>query len=562
MPSEVSTSSTEQALARMVEQLKRELSDARRREAATAAVLNVISCSNFELQPVFDAIVQSGLKLFSGAAITIAVPEGDLVKAVAVAEPDPARAAALWRRFPIPLTREYVNGVAILDRRLVDIPDVEKAPPELAAGARNVRDGGNRAIAVVPMMRGDVAIGAISVVRFAPGPLSDEQVAILKTFADQAVIAIENARLFAELKETLEFQTATSEVLSIISRSPAQVQPVLDAIVENAGRLCHAEYAFVYKLENERFYLVASNNAEAEHAKYIAHHPPNLDRGSVAGRAALDCATVHVADALADPQYTRRDSQRLGRYRSLLGVPLLRDGAPIGVLVLLRTKVAPFTDKQVELVTAFADQAVIATRNVGLFQEVATRTLELTQSLEYQTATGEVLNIIRRSPTQLQPVLDTIVETAARLCQAEYALIFRHIAEEVSKNGYFLTRTSKAVRDRCIEEGATIARASVNFILRGITFGSHRFGQSGDDSLTLAQAFFRNVLGLCDSAGLPLTDDERDILGQWIQGELPEERATALGSDAIPEPMPEPQPEPVAETAPQESEAEPQEVQA
>jgi GAF domain-containing protein/anti-sigma regulatory factor (Ser/Thr protein kinase) len=605
----MSTAGSEQDLARMVEQLTRELSEAHQREAAAAEVLNVISRSNFQVQPVFDSIVQSGLKLFSGAAITIAVPDGDLVKAVAVAEPDPARAAALWRRFPVPLTREYINGVAILDCRSVDIADVEQAPPELAAGARNVRDGGNRAIAVMPMKRGDVAIGALSVVRLAPGPLSDRQIAILKTFADQAVIAIENARLLeevqartaelsdalerqtaisevlkvsssssgelqpvfqavlsnavrlcgakfgtlflcegdayrcvamhnappaliesrrrepivrpgpwsslvrssktklpvqipdvtadqgyldrdpvridmlqlgryrsvltvpmlkhnevigafniwrqepelfmdkqieplrtfadqaviaienarlvTELRESLEYQTVTSEVLSIISRSPAQVQPVLDAIVENAARLCHAEYAFVYKLENGNFHLVASNNAEAEHAKYVARHPPNLDRGSVAGRAALDCVTVHVIDALADPQYTRSDSQKLGRYRTLLGVPLLRDGVPVGVLVLLRTKVAPFTDKQIAFVTAFADQAVIATHNVGLFQEVQTRTRELKQSLEYQTATGEVLNIISRSPTELQPVLDVIVETAARLCLADLAYIFK-----------------------------------------------------------------------------------------------------------------------------------------
>ena len=439
MHSKTPTVSADQDVADRMLELERELSEAHRREAATAEVLNVISRSKFDLQPVFDAIVESGLKLFSDAAITIALPDGDVVKAVAVAEPDPARAAALWRRFPIPLTREYMNGVAILDRRPVDIPDVENAPPELAVGARNVREGGNRAIAVMPMMLGDVAIGALSVVRLAPGALSDKQLAILKTFADQAVIAIENARLFTELKESLEYQTATGDVLSIIARSPAQVQPVLDAIVQNAGRLCHADYAFVYRLENGKFQLVASNNAEAEHAKYIALNPPNLDRGSVAGRAALDRATVHVTDALADARYTRSDSQRIGKYRSLLGVPLLRDGVPTGVLVLLRTKVAPFSDKQIALVTAFADQAVIATRNVGLFQEVQTRTRELTQSLEYQTATGEVLNIISRSPTELQPVLDTIVETAARLCLADLAYVFK-----LEAGRFRLAATSKA----------------------------------------------------------------------------------------------------------------------
>ncbi len=188
-------------------------------QTATGEVLNVISNSVSDAQPVFDAIVQSGLRLFPDSAVFIALPENGMVRAAAMSEKDPARAEAWKRRFPFPLTREYMHSIAILDRTVVDVPDVRNAPPEIATGARNFLASGYRAVTIMPMMRGDTAIGALSVVRLQPGALSTKERSVLKTFADQAVIAIENTRLLSELRESLQQQTATANVLKVISRS-------------------------------------------------------------------------------------------------------------------------------------------------------------------------------------------------------------------------------------------------------------------------------------------------------------------------------------------------------
>jgi two-component system NtrC family sensor kinase len=204
----------------------------------------------------------------------------------------------------------------------------------------------------------------------------------VKNFASQAGIAIENTRLLNELRESLQQQTATSDVLSVISRSKFDLQPVLDTIVETASRLCDAEFAIIRTLQDGKYHIVAANNAEAAFIKYASEHPVSPGRGSLVGRTALECKTVHLPDCLADPEFTFIDHQSIGNFRTMLGVPLLRENIPIGIVVLLRSAVKPFTDKQIELVETFADQAVIAIENVRLFDEVQARTRELAQSVE------------------------------------------------------------------------------------------------------------------------------------------------------------------------------------
>jgi GAF domain-containing protein len=359
-----------------------ELSEALEQQTATAEILRVISNSLTDTQPVFDAIVQSGLKLFPKAAISIALPDGNQVNAVAMAEPDPNRAEAWRRRFPFPLERRYMHSTAILDRKVVDITDVENAPEEFAVGSRNFLESGYRAITIVPMMRGDSAIGALSVVRLEPGPLSDKQHAILRTFASQAVIAIENTRLLRELSESLRQQTATADVLKVISQSAFDLPTVLRTLVEAAARLCEADQGTIAREQSGLFYRVASYGFSEEFNATISALPVAHERGSATGRALVERRVVHIPDVEADPEYTFAEAKRLGGFRTILAVPMLREGAAIGVLTLTRKTARPFTEKQIDLVSTFADQAAIAIENVRLFESAEARTRELAKSLE------------------------------------------------------------------------------------------------------------------------------------------------------------------------------------
>ena len=367
-----------------------DLTESLEQQTATSEILQVISNSVNDTQPVFDAIVQSGLKLFPGALVSVALRHGDTINAAAVAAPDPARVEA-WRRTlsRTPLARNYMHGAALLDRRMVDIPDVADAPAEFAAGGQNFLTSGNRAITIMPMMRGDEAIGLLSVVRLMAGPLSDKQLAVLRTFASQAVIAIENTRLLNELRqrtddltESLEQQTATADVLSVMSRSKFDLQPILQSVVDTAVRLCRAEQGTISRLDGGLYRFAAGYSLSLKYYELERATPIAPGLGTVVGRAAINRRVARIDDAMIDPLYEKKEDAAIAGIHSMIGVPLMRDGEPIGVIALARRRVEPFSDREIELVTIFADQAVIAIENVRLFDEVQARTEELSGSLE------------------------------------------------------------------------------------------------------------------------------------------------------------------------------------
>jgi GAF domain-containing protein len=403
---------------------ERELAEAHAREAASAEILRVIASSPADSQPVFDAIVRSGAKLFPGAALTIGVPEGDKVVAIAIAEPDRARAESWRSRFPVPLTRAYLHGVCILDVKVVDIPDVTEAPAELAVGAKNFFASGYRAITMVPLVQGNTAIGALSLVRLAAGTITKEQLALLKAFAAQAVIAVENTQLLSELRESLSQQTATADVLKAISRETFDLPAVLDTLIASACRLCDANIGTIRYEDGPGYGLAATYGCRPEWHQHFATYSTKPNRASVFGQTILKGSAVHIPDVLEDPDYARPEAQKLMNLRAALGVPLVRDGRVFGVVNLFRTTPRPFTQKQIELAETFADQAVIAIENVRLFEAEQRRTAELTESLTQQTATADVLKVISRSTFDLQSVLNTLTESATKLCQASKGVIF------------------------------------------------------------------------------------------------------------------------------------------
>jgi signal transduction histidine kinase len=424
MPSPVSTSREELDLNRKVLELERDLAEALQQQRAISEVLEVINNSAGNPAPAFDAMLNNATRLCQADCGILWTYSGQRFQAAALRGTPPEF---------VEFAREPLDGDAsaaltqiLYGAKFVHVADLS-ASEDYRAGSplrRAIVDlCGARTGLAMALRKDDALLGIFVIYRQEVRPFADREIDLLKSFASQAVIAIENTRLLEakqaqsrELAETLQQQTATANVVKVINRSPPQLQPVLDAIAETAAQLCQAEYAFIWKLEGGRFDLAAANNVPPEYVRWTADHPPGLDRGSATSRAAVERATVHIPDVLADPEYSRWGSQKLRKYRSVLAVPLLRDSLPIGVVTLVRSEVKPFNDRQIELVTTFANQAMIAIENTRLFEEVQARNRDL-------TALGEVGRAVS-STLDLKVMLKTIVDRAVELSGTDSGSIF------------------------------------------------------------------------------------------------------------------------------------------
>src|SRR5215468_3124575 len=399
----------------------RDLEEALTYQTGSANILKVIASSPTDISPVFQAIVESACELCDAYDAVLRLKSGDKLSFSAHHGPI---STFMHER---PFNRDWSAGRAVIDQKPVQIADLLSPEGDEFLEAREIaQQQGHRTVLSVPLLREGESLGAITLRRKEVHPFGDKQIALLQTFADQAVIAIGNVRLFEEvqaktreLSEALTHQTGSANILRVIASSPTDVKPVLQAIVESACELCGAYDALVRLKDGDGL-------------AFGAHHGPlpvimenvPIDENSTVGLAVIGCKPVHVHDMHSDQgdRFPRARAMNMGE-RTILSVPLLREGEGIGAIVIRRLEVNPFTDKQIALLQTFADQAVIAIGNVRLFEEVQQRTRELSEALTYQTGSANILKVIASSPTDVKPVLKAIVESACELCEAYDALL-------------------------------------------------------------------------------------------------------------------------------------------
>ena len=454
------------------------------RQTATAEILRVISDSPADVQPVLDVVCAKAAQLCEARDAIILVREGDVFRFAAHYGTIPNLSVGGTRR----LTRGTAAGRSMLEGRQIHVHDLQAEGGEFPEGSAYAREFGYHTSLLTPLMREGAAIGTIMIRRAEVRPFTDTQMALVSTFADQAVIAIENVRLFNETTQALERQTATAEILKVMAKSPSEVQPVFDAIASSATRVCNASFCVVFRFDGTQIHVAADDGRLQGTLDVVrSAYPSPPGNQSVSGRAILERRVISIADAQDAPDLPERAARaRAIGYRSILAVPMMKGDAAIGTINVARLEVNPFTETEVALLKTFADQAVIAIENVRLFNETK-------EALEHQKASADILRIISRSPTDLRPVMAALAESAARLCEATDAHVWRREGDEMQLVASYGGLRVRRPRLRVGRE-SVVGRAGADCRLVHVHDLAAVWQSEFPDSKAMAEGGYRSVL--------------------------------------------------------------------